>query len=180
MKLCPKCNMQLEDSAAFCPNCGTQFIPNATVTQQPYVPVDSADHTAEFDSADIRENKLFAAICYVASFLGRMLFSGDDVFKSVKVLSGGEKVRCMLSRMMLSGANFLVLDQPTNHLDLESIAALNNGLEAFKYNILFSCHDHQLTQTVANRIIEITEDGVIDRLCSYDEYMHISDLEQAR
>ena len=84
----------------------------------------------------------------------------------------------MLSRMMLSGANFLVLDQPTNHLDLESIAALNNGLEAFKYNILFSCHDHQLTQTVANRIIEITEDGIVDRLCSYDEYMHLSELEQ--
>ena len=82
---------------------------------------------------------------------------------------------------MLSGANFLVLDQPTNHLDLESIAALNNGLEAFKHNIIFSCHDHQLTQTVANRIIEITEDGgIIDRLCTYDEYMHISDLESAR
>ena len=105
------------------------------------------------------------------------LFAGDDVYKSVKVLSGGEKVRCMLSRMMLSGANFLVLDQPTNHLDLESIAALNNGLEAFKYNIIFSCHDHQLTQTVANRIIEITDDGIIDRVCTYDEYMHISDLE---
>ncbi len=85
----------------------------------------------------------------------------------------------MLSKMMLSGANFLVLDQPTNHLDLESIAALNNGLEAFKYNIIFSCHDHQLTQTVANRIIEITEDGIIDRMCTYDEYMHISDLENA-
>ena len=118
---------------------------------------------------------------YLRTFLGRMLFSGDDVYKPAKVLSGGEKVRCMLSRMMLSGANFLVLDQPTNHLDLESIAALNNGLEAFKYNILFSCHDHQLTQTVANRIIEITDDGIIDRLCTYDEYMHISDLEnQAR
>ena len=112
---------------------------------------------------------------YLRTFLGRMLFSGDDVYKSAKVLSGGERVRCMLSRMMLSGANFLVLDQPTNHLDLESIAALNNGLEAFKYNILFSCHDHQLTQTVANRIIEITDDGVIDRLCSYDEYMHIAE-----
>ena len=79
----------------------------------------------------------------------------------------------MLSRMMLSGANFLVLDQPTNHLDLESIAALNNGLTAFKYNVIFSCHDHQLTQTVANRIIEVTEDGIIDRLCTYDEYMNL-------
>ena len=114
---------------------------------------------------------------YLRTFLGRMLFSGDDVYKTVKVLSGGEKVRCMLSRMMLSGANFLLFDQPTNHLDLESIAALNNGMEAFKYNIIFSCHDHQLTQTVANRIIEVTDTGIIDRMCSYDEYMHISDLE---
>ena len=115
---------------------------------------------------------------YLRTFLGRMLFSGDDVYKPVKVLSGGEKVRCMLSKMMLSGANFLVFDQPTNHLDLESIAALNNGMEAFKYNIIFSCHDHQLTQTVANRIIEITDTGIIDRMCSYDEYMNISGLEQ--
>ena len=115
---------------------------------------------------------------YLRTFLGRMLFSGDDVYKPVKVLSGGEKVRCMISRMMLSGANFLVLDQPTNHLDLESIAALNNGLEAFKQNIVFSCHDHQLTQTVANRIIEITDTGIIDRRCSYDEYMHINELQE--
>ena len=115
---------------------------------------------------------------YLRGFLGRMLFSGDDVYKPVKVLSGGEKVRCMLSKLMLSGANFLLLDQPTNHLDLESIAALNNGLEAFKYNLIFSCHDHQLTQTVANRIIEITDDGIIDRRCSYDEYVHLSDLEE--
>lgn len=114
---------------------------------------------------------------YLRTFLGRMLFSGDDVYKPVKVLSGGEKVRCMLSKMMLSGANFLVFDQPTNHLDLESIAALNNGMEAFKQNIIFSCHDHQLTQTVANRIIEITDTGVIDRLCSYDEYMNLAQLE---
>lgn len=114
---------------------------------------------------------------YLRTFLGRMLFSGDDVYKPVKVLSGGEKVRCMLSKMMLSGANFLVFDQPTNHLDLESIAALNNGMEAFKQNIIFSCHDHQLTQTVANRIIEITDVGVIDRLCSYDEYMNLAQLE---
>lgn len=114
---------------------------------------------------------------YLRTFLGRMLFSGDDVYKPVKVLSGGEKVRCMLSKMMLSGANFLVFDQPTNHLDLESIAALNNGMKAFKQNIIFSCHDHQLTQTVANRIIEITDTGVIDRLCSYDEYMNLAQLE---
>jgi len=101
-----------------------------------------------------------------------MLFSGDDVFKPVKVLSGGEKVRCMLSRMMLFGANILVLDQPTNHLDLESITALNNGLIDFKGAMLFSSHDHQFIQTVANRIIEIQKNGsIIDKVCSYDEFI---------
>ena len=106
------------------------------------------------------------------SFLGRMLFSGDDVYKPVKVLSGGEKVRCMLSRMMLFGSNALVLDQPTNHLDLESIAALNNGLEAVKCNVLVSSHDHQLIQTVCNRVFDFTEDGrLIDRKLTYDEYL---------
>ena len=109
---------------------------------------------------------------YLRGFLGRMLFSGDEVYKPVKVLSGGEKVRCMLSRMMLSGANVLLLDQPTNHLDLESIAAVNNGLEAVKCNVLFSSHDHQMVQTVANRIFDFTADGrLIDRLMTYDEYL---------
>lgn len=109
---------------------------------------------------------------YLRGFLGRMLFSGDDVYKPVKVLSGGEKVRCMLSRMMLSGANVLLLDQPTNHLDLESIAAVNNGLEAVKCNVLFSSHDHQMVQTVANRIFDFTVDGkLIDRKMNYDEYL---------
>jgi len=108
---------------------------------------------------------------FLRGFLGRMLFSGDDVFKEAKVLSGGEKVRCMLSRMMLSGSNVLVLDQPTNHLDLESITALNNGLIDFKEVILFSSHDHQLIQTIADRIIEFTEDGMIDRLMTYDDYL---------
>ena len=143
------------------------------------------DHNSYFEDCDydlidwMRQFSEDKRESYLRSLLGRMLFSGDDVYKNVRVLSGGEKVRCMLSRMMLSGANFLLLDQPTNHLDLESIAALNNGLEAFKYNIIFSCHDHQLTQTVANRIIEITDDGIIDRRCTYDEYMHVSDLEQS-
>ena len=105
------------------------------------------------------------------SFLGRMLFSGDDVFKPVKVLSGGEKVRCMLSRMMLFGSNVLVLDQPTNHLDLESITAVNNGLIDFKGVVLFASHDHEFVQTVANRIIEFTPNGVIDKPCTYDEYI---------
>ena len=109
---------------------------------------------------------------YLRGFLGRMLFSGDDIYKPVKVLSGGEKVRCMLSRMMLSGANVLLLDQPTNHLDLESIAAVNKGLENVKCNVLVSSHDHQLVQTVANRIFDFTADGrLIDRRMSYEDYL---------
>ena len=109
---------------------------------------------------------------YLRGFLGRMLFSGDEVYKPVKVLSGGEKVRCMLSRMMLSGANVLMLDQPTNHLDLESIAALNKGLEAVKCNVLVASHDHQLIQTVCNRVFDFTADGkLIDRKMTYDEYL---------
>ncbi len=109
---------------------------------------------------------------FMRGFLGRMLFSGDDVYKEVQVLSGGEKVRCMLSRMMLYGSNVLVLDQPTNHLDLESITALNEGLKNFKGNILFASHDHEFIQTIANRIIEIKSDGTAaDRLCTYDEYV---------
>jgi len=109
---------------------------------------------------------------FIRQFLGRMLFSGDDVYKQSTVLSGGEKVRCMLSKMMLSGANVLLFDQPTNHLDMESIAALNNGVEAFAGNVLFTTHDHQLIQTVANRIIELTPEGtIIDRRMSYDEYV---------
>lgn len=108
---------------------------------------------------------------YLRGFLGRMLFSGDDVYKPVNVLSGGEKVRCMFSRMMLFGSNVLILDQPTNHLDLESITAVNNGLSSFKGVVLFTSHDHEILQTVANRIIEITPDGLIDRTGTYEEYL---------
>lgn len=111
---------------------------------------------------------------YLRGFLGRMLFSGDDIFKQVNVLSGGEKVRCMFSRMMLYGSNVLILDQPTNHLDLESITAVNNGLISFKGNILFTSQDHEFIQTIANRIIEITPDGLIDRMCTYDEYIQMN------
>ena len=110
---------------------------------------------------------------YVRGFLGRMLFSGEEALKSIKVLSGGEKVRCVLSKIMLSGANFLIFDEPTNHLDMESITALNEGLVKFKGNILFTSHDHQLVQTVCNRIIDIKKDKVIDRECSYNEYLEI-------
>ena len=108
---------------------------------------------------------------YLRGFLGKMLFSGDDVLKPVNVLSGGEKLRCMLSRMMMYGSNVLVLDQPTNHLDLESITAVNNGLIDFKGILLFASHDHQFVQTIANRIIEITDDGIIDRMTTFDEYL---------
>lgn len=111
---------------------------------------------------------------YIRGFLGRMLFSGDDVYKEVRVLSGGEKVRCMLSRMMLYGSNVLLLDQPTNHLDMESITAVNNGLKAFKGNVIFACHDHEFVNTVANRIVDIQPDGtIIDRMCTYDEYIEM-------
>lgn len=110
---------------------------------------------------------------YVRSFLGRMLFSGEEALKKVNVISGGEKVRCVLSKMMLSGANFLIMDEPTNHLDMESITALNEGMEKFKGNMLFTSHDHQLMQTVANRIIDIKADGIIDKEMTYNEYLGI-------
>ena len=110
---------------------------------------------------------------YVRSFLGRMLFSGEEALKKVNVLSGGEKVRCVLSKMMLSGANFLIFDEPTNHLDMESITALNEGMKKFKGNILFTSHDHQLMQTVANRIIDLKADGMVDREVTYDQYLGV-------
>ena len=110
---------------------------------------------------------------YVRSFLGRMLFSGEEALKKANVLSGGEKVRCVLTKMMLSGANFLIMDEPTNHLDMESITALNDGMVKFPGNMIFTSHDHQLMQTVANRIIDIKENEVIDREVSYDEYLGI-------
>lgn len=108
---------------------------------------------------------------FLRGFLGKMLFSGDDIYKPVNVLSGGEKVRCMFSRMMLFGSNVLLLDSPTNHLDLESITAVNNGLSDFKGVVIFTTHDHEIMQTVANRIIEITDDGCIDRQGTYEEYL---------
>ena len=110
---------------------------------------------------------------YVRSFLGRMLFSGEEALKNVKVLSGGEKVRCVLAKVMLSGANFLTFDEPTNHLDMESITALNNGMIKFPGNMIFTSHDHQLMQTVANRIIDIKKDGLVDREVGYNEYLGI-------
>ena len=108
---------------------------------------------------------------YIRGFLGRMLFSGDEALKDVDVLSGGEKVRCVLSKLMLSGANFLTFDEPTNHLDMEAITALNEGLKKFKGNLIFTSHDHQLTETVANRIIELGPDKIFDKDMTYDEYL---------
>ena len=143
-------------------------------TSQAYFP---KDNTAEFDN-DMTITEWLTGyspvkdVTYVRGFLGRMLFAGDDGVKRVKVLSGGEKVRCLLSKMMISGANCLVLDEPTNHLDMESITALNNGLIKFKGVIMFSCHDHQFVQTTANRIMEILPDGsMIDKITTYDEYL---------
>lgn len=117
---------------------------------------------------------------FVRSFLGRMLFSGEEVLKNVKVLSGGEKMRCMFSKMMLQLANLLMFDEPTNHLDLESITALNNGMKDFRGTILFTSRDHALTESVANRIIEITPKGSIDRMMTYDDYIHSEDIAKLR
>lgn len=117
---------------------------------------------------------------FIRGFLGRMLFSGEEVYKKSSVLSGGEKVRCMLSKIMLNHPNFLLLDEPTNHLDLESITALNNAMKDFKGNLIFTSHDHQLMETVANRIIEITPNGIIDRLMSFDEYIKSPVIKEQR
>ena len=143
-------------------------------TSQSYFP---KDNSAFFDGMELsiidwlRQYSTDPHESYLRGFLGRMLFSGDDVYKQVQVLSGGEKVRCMLSRMMLAGSNVLLLDQPTNHLDLESITAVNNGLVEFKGNVLFASHDHEFVQTVANRIIEILPSGIVDRQGTYDEFV---------
>ena len=144
-------------------------------TSQSYFPKDNSEYFDGHDETLVDWLRQFSEKkddVYLRGFLGRMMFSGEDVFKSVKVLSGGEKVRCMLSRMMLSGANVILLDQPTNHLDMESIQAVNKGLIAFPGNILLASHDHEMLQSVANRIIEFRPDGTIcDRLGTYDEYL---------
>ena len=152
-------------------------------TSQAYFP---KDNTAEFDN-DLTITDWLTGyspvkdVTYVRGFLGRMLFAGEDGVKKVKVLSGGEKVRCLLSKMMISGANCLLLDEPTNHLDMESITALNNGLIKFPGVALFSCHDHQFVQTTANRIIEILADGtIIDKITTYDEYLASDEMARKR
>jgi ATPase subunit of ABC transporter with duplicated ATPase domains len=151
-------------------------------TSQAYFPKDNneffegseenlVDWLRQFSPTDQSES-------FLRGFLGRMLFSGEEVLKKASVLSGGEKVRCMLSKMMLSGSNVLLLDEPTNHLDLESITALNNGLINYKGSLIFSSHDHQFIQTIANRIIEITPNGIIDKQMSYDEYLEDTKLQK--
>ncbi|TWH48100.1 ABC-F family ATP-binding cassette domain-containing protein [Sporomusa sp. KB1] len=150
-------------------------------TSQAYFPKDNAEY---FDGVDVnlidwlRQFSRDQEESFIRGFLGRMLFSGEESLKEASVLSGGEKVRCMLARMMLSGANVLLLDEPTNHLDLESITSLNNGLINFEGTLLFVSHDHQFIQTIANRIIEITPNGVVDRQMPYDEYLDNADVKK--
>ncbi|MEG0914476.1 MAG: ATP-binding cassette domain-containing protein, partial [Christensenellaceae bacterium] len=143
-------------------------------TTQSYFPKDSS---AFFEGSDLtildwmRQYSKDTTETYLRGFCGRMLFSGDDIFKKVEVLSGGEKVRCMLSRMMMFGSNVIILDQPTNHLDLESITAVNNGLIDYKGVVLFASHDHEFTQTIANRIIKFTPEGIIDKMGEYEDFI---------
>ncbi|MCY8014056.1 ATP-binding cassette domain-containing protein [Bacillus haynesii] len=144
-------------------------------TSQAFFPKDNSEYFENSDLNLVDWLRQFSphdqSESFLRGFLGRMLFSGEEVLKKASVLSGGEKVRCMLSKMMLSGANVLMLDEPTNHLDLESITALNNGLISFKGAMLFTSHDHQFVQTIANRIIEITPNGIVDKQMSYDEFL---------
>lgn len=152
-------------------------------TSQAYFP---KDNTTEFDNDYTITDWLMGYspvkdVTYVRGFLGRMLFAGEDGVKKVKVLSGGEKVRCLLSKMMISGANCLLFDEPTNHLDMEAITALNEGMKKFKGVELFSCHDHQVVQTTANRIMEILPDGtLVDKITTYDEYLESDEMARKR
>ncbi len=151
-------------------------------TTQSYFP---KDNTAEFDSEETIVEWLTRYspdkdATYVRGFLGRMLFAGEDGVKKLKVLSGGEKVRCMLSKLMISGANVLLLDEPTDHLDMEAITALNNGLMKFPGVLIFSSRDHQIVQTTANRIMEIVGGKLIDKITTYDEYLASDEMARKR
>lgn len=150
-------------------------------TSQAYFPQDNSQYFNDCDMNLVDWLRQFSeekAESFVRGFLGRMLFSGEEALKQASVLSGGEKVRCMLSKMMLSSANVLILDEPTNHLDLESITAVNNGLISFTGTVLFTSHDHQFIQTIANRIIEVTPNGVMDRTMTYDEYLESDEIQK--
>jgi ATPase subunit of ABC transporter with duplicated ATPase domains len=152
-------------------------------TSQAYFPKDS---TAEFKGSDLTISDWLMGyspvkdLTYVRGFLGRMLFAGDDGVKRLKVLSGGERVRCMFSKMMISGANVLIFDEPTNHLDMESITALNNGMKKFPGVILFSSRDHEIVQTTANRIMEFVNGKLIDKITTYDEYLANDEMAMKR
>jgi len=160
------------------PDAGT-FSWGVTITTA-YLPLDNTDFfNTDLNLVDWLSQFGEGNEVYMKGFLGRMLFSGEEVLKKVSVLSGGEKMRCMIARMQLRNANCLILDTPTNHLDLESIQAFNNNLKTYRGNILFSSHDHEFIQTVANRIIELTPNGIIDKMMEYDEYItsdHIKEL----
>ncbi|KAB7671142.1 ABC-F family ATP-binding cassette domain-containing protein [Bacillus sp. B1-b2] len=152
-------------------------------TSQSYFPADNSEYFSKEESTLVDWLRQYSpqdeTESFLRGFLGRMLFSGEEVMKNPSVLSGGEKVRCMLSKMMLSGANVLLLDEPTNHLDLESITALNNGLISFKGSMIFASHDHQFVSTIANRILEITPSGLVDKQMNYDEYLEDVSLQKS-
>jgi len=154
-------------------------------TNQSYLPLDNSaffdndltlvDWLRQWAKTDEEREEV-----YIRGFLGKMIFSGEEALKTSRVLSGGEKVRCMLSRMMMMRANVLMLDEPTNHLDLESITAFNNSLKNFKGTVLFTTHDHEFAQTVANRVVELTPNGIIDRYTTFDEYMDDKKIKEMR
>lgn len=158
-----------------------EYIWGQTITTS-YLPNDNSSYfSADYNLIDwLRQYSEEKDETYIRGFLGKMLFSGEEVFKKSNVLSGGEKVRCMVSRMMLTNANCLVLDEPTNHLDLESITAFNNALMDWKHNAIFTSHDHEFVQTIANRVIEITPSGAIDKRMTYDEYITNEDIKAQR
>ncbi|MEL7021669.1 MAG: ATP-binding cassette domain-containing protein, partial [Bacteroidota bacterium] len=149
-----------------------------------YLPNDNTDYFMGANNQDLinwlREYSENKDEQFIRGFLGRMLFSGEEVHKNAGVLSGGEKVRCMLSKVMLAHPNFILFDEPTNHLDLESITALNNGLKDFKGNLIMTSHDHKLVETVCNRIIEITPNGMIDSLMEYGDYLRSEKMKSQR
>ena len=155
-------------TTAYLPNDNTQFFLDKDINLMDWLRQYVPPHVTDVDEPFLR------------GFLGKMLFSGDEVLKKVGVLSGGEKVRCMLSRMMLQDPNVVILDEPTNHLDLESIQAFNESMSNFKGIVLITSHDHTFLQTVANRIIEITPNGMIDRLMSFDEYLEDARVKQLK
>ena len=161
------------------PDAGT-FNWGVTITTA-YLPLDNTDFfNSDLNLVDWLSQFGEGNEVYMKGFLGRMLFSGEEVLKKVSVLSGGEKMRCMIARMQLRNANCLILDTPTNHLDLESIQAFNNNLKTYRGNILFSSHDHEFIQTVANRIIELTPNGIIDKMMEYDEYITSDHIKEMR